>query len=373
MRSARTAWCTAGTRPRPWTTPSAAGRALRTLSSPPLRGSCRMRRLRARAVPRPARKGRVPAAGARLRSPLRSGKPGGGSGRDRDRGLRLQPGPRSAGALHPDLRRGGQRADADPVLGDPEHQVHGPGYGRRQLVAGLARAQGEGEGREGGPARNGAGVTDVLALTALELEARGLARQLELPRISRFAFPVYELERSPASRVSGRLRLAPVGPRAALLRDRWPALTADLVSPLVISAGTCGALAPELGVGDLLLPESVLGLDGERLNVTPGAHAAALRLAPGARQGLLLTSRDVVGTPQEREEPGRGGRATLPDPAPNDPPRPPSQARHRAGASGRRPRPHRARRRVTREAVRPWMRSSPEAPASSGPTSFASS
>lgn len=145
-------------------------------------------------------------------------------------------------------------------------------------------------------------MTDVLALTALELEARGLARQLELPRISRFAFPVYELERSPASRVSGRLRLAPVGPRAALLRDRWPALTADLVSPLVISAGTCGALAPELGVGDLLLPESVLGLDGERLNVTPGAHAAALRLAPGARQGLLLTSRDVVGTPEEKAE-----------------------------------------------------------------------
>ena len=145
-------------------------------------------------------------------------------------------------------------------------------------------------------------MTDVLVLTALELEARGLARQLELPRLPRFAFPVYGLERSPASRVPGRLRLAPVGLRTALLRDRWPALAADLLSPLVISAGTCGALAPELGVGDLLLPESVLGLHGERLNVTPGAHAAALGLAPDARQGLLLTSADVVGTPEEKAE-----------------------------------------------------------------------
>jgi len=145
-------------------------------------------------------------------------------------------------------------------------------------------------------------VTDVLVLTALELEARGLARQLELPRLPRFAFPVYGLELSPALRVPGRLRLAPVGLRAALLRDRWPALAADLLSPLVISAGTCGALAPGLGVGDLLLPESVLGLHRERLNVTPGAHAAALGLAPEARQGLLLTSADVVGTPGEKAE-----------------------------------------------------------------------
>jgi hypothetical protein len=145
-------------------------------------------------------------------------------------------------------------------------------------------------------------VSDVLVLTALELEARELGCQLEVRRHARFEFPVYELERSPASRVPGRLRLAPVGPRAVLLRDRWPVLAADLLSPLVISAGTCGALAPDLGVGDLLLPESVLGLDGERVNVTPGAHAAALRLAPGARQGLLLTSRDPVGTPEEKAE-----------------------------------------------------------------------
>ncbi|MBI3030914.1 MAG: hypothetical protein HYY64_15525 [Candidatus Rokubacteria bacterium] len=145
-------------------------------------------------------------------------------------------------------------------------------------------------------------MRDVLVLTALELEARVLARQLELRPVSRLGFPAHELERSPASGGLGRLRLAPVGLRAALLSDRWPALTADLRSPLVISAGTCGALAPELEVSDLLLPESVLGLDGERLNVTPGAHAAALRLAPGARQGLLLTSRDAVGTPEEKAE-----------------------------------------------------------------------
>jgi len=140
-------------------------------------------------------------------------------------------------------------------------------------------------------------VTDVLVLTAVELEARGLARELELGRLSRSPFPVYE-----RSRGGVRLRLAPLGLGARLLAERWPSLAADFVSPLVISAGTCGALAPELGIGDLILPESVLGPAGERLNVTPGAHATAVRLAGDARTGLLLTSSHVVATPEAKAE-----------------------------------------------------------------------
>ena len=151
-------------------------------------------------------------------------------------------------------------------------------------------------------------MTGILVLTAVELEARGLARELELPRLLRFPFPVYE---RPGGRV--QLLVAPVGLRAAFLPDRWAALVADLDSPLVISAGTCGALAPGLKVGDLILPESVLGLAGERLNVTPGVHAAAVSVAKGGRPearreidavwtGLLLTSSEVVATPEAKAE-----------------------------------------------------------------------
>lgn len=140
-------------------------------------------------------------------------------------------------------------------------------------------------------------MTDVLVLTALELEARALARQLELPRIVRFSSPAYELQRR-----AGRVRLAPVGLRAEFLPARWAALTADLVRPLAISAGTCGALAPELRAGDLILPESVLGLAGERLNVTPSLHAAAVKVAGDACTGVLLTSSEVMATPAAKAE-----------------------------------------------------------------------
>lgn len=140
-------------------------------------------------------------------------------------------------------------------------------------------------------------MTHVLVLTAVELEARNLARELEFPRLSRFPYPVFE-----RSGGAVRVRVAPVGLRAGLIAERWPSLAGDLSSPLVISAGTCGALAPELGVGDLVLPESVLGPAGERLNVTPGAHAAAVKLAGGARKGLLLTSIDAVGTPEAKAQ-----------------------------------------------------------------------
>lgn len=147
-------------------------------------------------------------------------------------------------------------------------------------------------------------MTDLLILTAVELEARGLARELELPPLSRFPFPVFERPPTASPRVPGaaRLRVAPIGLRAALLAERGPALLADLGSPLVVSAGTCGALAPDLGIGDLVLPESVLGFTGERWNVTPGAHQTAARLAGAARTGLLLTSSDVVATPEAKAE-----------------------------------------------------------------------
>ncbi len=151
-------------------------------------------------------------------------------------------------------------------------------------------------------------MTDVLILTAVELEARGLARELELPRLFRFSFPVYELRRR-----ESRLRLAAVGLRAALLPERGSVLAADLASPLVISAGTCGALAPELGAGDLILPESVIGLGGERLNVTPGAHALAVGLVPDARRGLLLTSAGVLATPEAKADSFRATGAAAVD------------------------------------------------------------
>lgn len=140
-------------------------------------------------------------------------------------------------------------------------------------------------------------MTDVLVLTAVELEARGLARELELRPSSHFHFPAFE-------RAGGgvRLRLAPVGLRAALLPARWPALAAGLDSPLVVSAGTCGALAPDLEVGDLVLPEGVLGPGGERWNVAPGAHAVALQCAAAARPGLLLTASGVLATPEDKAE-----------------------------------------------------------------------
>ncbi len=151
-------------------------------------------------------------------------------------------------------------------------------------------------------------MTDVLVLTAVDLEARDLARELELPRVSRVPFPTYDRS---GSRV--HLRMAPVGLRACLLPGRWGALVADLVSPLVISAGTCGALAPGLEVGDLVLPESVVGFAGERLSVTLAAHAGALKLAPKAKTGLLLTTSEVVTSPEAKAERWRATGASVVD------------------------------------------------------------
>ena len=157
-------------------------------------------------------------------------------------------------------------------------------------------------------------MTRLIVLAAIELEARALARQLELPRIATASFPLYEGRvTASAGDVVARLRVAPVGLRAELLPERWAAVNADWELPLVISAGACGALAPTLSRGDLILPESVLGPSGVRLNVTPSAHRAAVEHAPHAETGLLLTTADVAPTPQVKRDLWRATGAAAAD------------------------------------------------------------
>ena len=117
-------------------------------------------------------------------------------------------------------------------------------------------------------------MTRVLVLTALDIEARGLARHLGLLPVPGARLPHFS---------NGILELAAVGLRASRLAERavnWRA------RDLVISAGVCGALAPALSVGALVVPTAVLGPDGDRW---PAASVPAL-----SADGVLLTVGDVV-------------------------------------------------------------------------------
>lgn len=113
-------------------------------------------------------------------------------------------------------------------------------------------------------------MTRLLVLTAVELEARGLARHLGLDPAG---------ARTGSHFAGGSFEILAVGVGASLLDQR-----AGLLAPpaLVVSAGVCGALAPELAVGALVVPESVLGPDGRR---RPTATLGGLR-----RQGTLLSA-----------------------------------------------------------------------------------
>jgi adenosylhomocysteine nucleosidase len=116
-------------------------------------------------------------------------------------------------------------------------------------------------------------VRPVLVLTGIDVEARGLARHLALPRVPSSDFPHF---------AAGALEIACVGLRAGHIaraeRCRAPSL--------VISAGTCGALAPALVAGDLVVPETVLG---------PGPIRYATTALPGnPATGTLVSVDEVV-------------------------------------------------------------------------------
>jgi adenosylhomocysteine nucleosidase len=132
----------------------------------------------------------------------------------------------------------------------------------------------------------------ILVLTAVELEARALARALSLPPLPFLSFLAFG---------RGRLRLASVGLRAGLLVSRWTALVSASDHPLVISAGVCGGLDPALRAGDLVLPDSVISEAGLRLPVTGtvAQRAAAAGSAP-AQAGVMATSSRIVATPEDK-------------------------------------------------------------------------
>jgi adenosylhomocysteine nucleosidase len=123
-------------------------------------------------------------------------------------------------------------------------------------------------------------VSRILVLTAVDVEARGLARQLGLTRVVESAWPHFR---------GGALELVCAGPRAAHLESRVAG--AGPVS-LVISAGVCGALSPALAEGDLVAPEAVIDGAARRF---PTAALPGLR-----RAGVLLTVNDVVTTVERK-------------------------------------------------------------------------
>ena len=120
-------------------------------------------------------------------------------------------------------------------------------------------------------------MTRALVLTALDLEARGLARHLGLGLVSCSRWAQFR---------AGSTEIVAVGIGAGHLEARCGSVAKP---DLVISAGVCGGLAPSLPPGALVIPEAVLAPDGAR---------RATAVLPGLeRRGTLVSTREMVTTP----------------------------------------------------------------------------
>jgi adenosylhomocysteine nucleosidase len=119
-------------------------------------------------------------------------------------------------------------------------------------------------------------VSSLLVVVAVDAEARTLARHLGLPAVTGSLFAHYR---------GGILEVAAVGLRARALDDR---VSRCRVPSLVISSGVCGALAPALAQGDLVVPERVIDARG-------GAWLTSA-VPPLARRGTLLCADGIAGS-----------------------------------------------------------------------------
>ena len=117
-------------------------------------------------------------------------------------------------------------------------------------------------------------MTRLLVLTAVDLEARDLARHLGLAPVGGGTWARFG---------GGAIEIVAVGVGAPHLVPRLETVSAP---QLVVSAGACGALAPGLAVGALVVPDTVLTPDGRRQAT---AVAGGLR-----RHGTMLTTDRVL-------------------------------------------------------------------------------
>jgi nucleoside phosphorylase len=123
-------------------------------------------------------------------------------------------------------------------------------------------------------------VTRVLVITAVDVEASRLARALRLRRVTGHAWPHYR---------AGPVEVIGVGVAGSRLAER----AARCPRPtLVLSAGTCAALAPELPAGHLVVPETVIGPSGVRYATGP--------VPPLDRAGRLITVEGVAARPADK-------------------------------------------------------------------------
>src|SRR6266478_3402350 len=153
---------------------------------------------------------------------------------------------------------GGTVPSTSPTATSPPSSS--PGRTRRPAIAGRpGSSAGRRKRRSGARRPVPTGLVAILVLTAVELEARALARALSLPLLPSLSFPAFGRD---------SIRIASVGLRAGLLVSRWTTLVGSSDRPLVVSAGVCGGLDPELRVGDLVLPDLVVSESGLRLPVT---------------------------------------------------------------------------------------------------------
>ena len=123
-------------------------------------------------------------------------------------------------------------------------------------------------------------MTRVLVLTAVDLEARSLARHLGLSAVAGTGWPHFR---------GGVLEIACIGVRGALLPERVGACRPPTI---VISAGACGALAPDLAEGALVVPATVVTVTGERMATDPVVGLS--------RSGTLVSVREVAETAEAK-------------------------------------------------------------------------
>jgi nucleoside phosphorylase len=133
-------------------------------------------------------------------------------------------------------------------------------------------------------------IDRLLVLTALEWEARELARRLGLAPVASTPWSHFATPSASPARAESSLELMPVGLRAALLEARWHA--GGPPPDLVVSAGLGAALSAPLAVGVLLIPHVVLVAGGESLAVDGPAQADAVAAARGA--GCVVWTDPVV-------------------------------------------------------------------------------
>jgi len=134
---------------------------------------------------------------------------------------------------------------------------------------------------------------EILILTALKIEARLVARSLNLPPMKNELFKFSGMVENYG------VKIGVTGIGSEYCRNFLEKMPMPEENSLIINTGFCGGISPELNPGDRIYASQLISLEGQGIDPADSMNLET-RIPESWKKGIFLTTSKVISDPVEK-------------------------------------------------------------------------